>query len=207
MRLRLLAVLFLLALATCALAHAQRNELGVVVGGNFVGDQSLNAPGFTGDSVRISTGLTYEGVYARRFFNARVAASYFELPVAGTPNADVRSSDPNVPTALASLFITPSVKLKLLPGTGFSPWVSVGGGYARFDEGKTLQNGASNFSSTGTNTNAVQFGGGLDLRLIPLIGFRAEVRDYWTGTPNYNGSTSSDRQHNLLVGGGLVLNF
>ena len=207
MKLRLLVLLCLSTLATCSLAQAQKNEAAFVIGGNFVGDQSINAPGFTGTNVRISTGITYEGAYARRFFNAHVAALYLEVPVAGTPNADVRSSDANVPTALASLFITPSVKLKLLPGTGFSPWVSVGGGYARFDEGKTLQNGASNFSSIGTNTNAVQFGGGLDLRLIPFIGFRAEVRDYWTGTPNYNASTSSDRQHNLLVGGGLVLNF
>ena len=206
MKLRILLLLGVLS-ASASMAAAQKNDLGLLIGGNIVGNQSINSPGFQGTSVSVNTAVTYEAAYARRFFNAGIAGLYIEVPVVGTPSADVSSADPNATSKLASLFVTPGIKLKLFPGSGFSPWASVGGGLARFDEGRQLQNGIDNPGPRNTNTSAVQFGGGLDLRVLPFIGVRGEIRDFYTGSPQYNVSTSSDRQHNLLVAGGFVLNF
>jgi hypothetical protein len=65
------------------------------------------------------------------------------------------------------------------------------------------------------NKGALQFGGGVDIKTgIPLLGFRAEVRDFVTDQPDFGivsiqtvGSPSLGRRHNVLAGGGIVLRF
>jgi hypothetical protein len=97
------------------------------------------------------------------------------------------------------------------PGSAISPWGSVGGGYARFDESTTLVNGAPNTVKTGTNKGALQYGGGVDFKtpykiLFPLV-LRAEVRDFYSGQPRLNLVRPGGGQHNVLVSGGIVLRF
>jgi len=76
-----------------------------------------------------------------------------------------------------------------------SPFLSVGGGLAHFSTGTNVGG-----SST---TGASQVGGGVDVNTpIPLIGLRAEVGEFYTGTPNF-----STTQHNVFVGGGIVFKF
>ena len=69
--------------------------------------------------------------------------------------------------------------------------------------------------SGGTNRGAFEFGGGVDLRTpfvtpfllrIPL-GLRLEVRDYYSGKPNYNVPTNGSLQHNVLFAAGMILRF
>ncbi len=55
---------------------------------------------------------------------------------------------------------------------------------------------------------------GLDFKTgLPVLGFRAEARDFVTGDPNFGltnivtGDTSGFRRHNLMVGGGILLRF
>jgi hypothetical protein len=56
---------------------------------------------------------------------------------------------------------------------------------------------------SGNTTGAFQVGGGVDVSTpIPLIGLRAEVREFYTGQPDF-----STTQQNLFVGGGIVLKF
>lgn len=133
--------------------------------------------------------VTYEGTIAHRLLNLHLASLHVELPIAGTPNRDVHGAFAG---EYSSIFFTPSLRLKLsLPF--FSPFVSVGGGLAHFSS-STLGN---------STTGAFQVGGGVDLSTpIPLLGFRAEVREFHTGEPNF-----STNQQNLFVGGGLVLKF
>jgi hypothetical protein len=80
----------------------------------------------------------------------------------------------------------------------------LGGGWARYS-----QNGFN------TNKAAIGYGGGLDFKTgLPLLGFRAEVRDFVTGD-FLNGSIGSAiaqnssglHHHNILAGGGIVLRF
>ncbi len=99
-----------------------------------------------------------------------------------------------------------SVRLlkKFLPASPISPWVSVGGGWARY----------SSDDNVTVNKGAVQYGGGLDFKTgLPLLGFRAEVRDFVTSDPSaliVGPSTTPMKglhHHSVLVGGGIVLRF
>jgi hypothetical protein len=80
----------------------------------------------------------------------------------------------------------------------------VGAGWARYS--------LVDFPGT-VNKGALQYGGGLDFKTgLPLLGFRAEVRDFVTTDPssllgpNFT-PQSGLHHHNLLVGGGVVLRF
>jgi hypothetical protein len=39
------------------------------------------------------------------------------------------------------------------------------------------------------------------------IGFRAEVRDFYSGTPNYDRPLSGSLQNNVVFTGGLLIKF
>jgi hypothetical protein len=111
----------------------------------------------------------------------------------------------------------PGLKVKLRPVAGLGPFFSIGGGFAHFN----TTSGASIVTGPGVpplvvvgsseNTGALQLGVGLDFKSpIPRLGLRAEVRDFRTGRPNFQFPVSlldSDTQHNLFVGGGVVLHF
>jgi hypothetical protein len=76
-----------------------------------------------------------------------------------------------------------------------------------------------NVNVTGTgSTGTLEFGGGLDttpllhLKGIPIvknlpIGARFEVRDFYSGQPNYGVPSSSSLQNNIAFTGGLLLRF
>lgn len=203
----------LLTIIACAVftltAYTQdsKNEIGLLLGGTVtpaLGTAAQNS------RVEIGSGFTFQATYARRLVDARAAGLYFEIPLLATPLQDVTSSNGLSPANYASLFITPGVRLKLAPEAAFSPWFSVGGGYARFDESALRLDGSPN-TSRGTNRGAIQFGGGVDLRtpvriLFP-VGLRVEVRDLYSDKPNYNGVVDSGFQHNLVFSGGLVVHF
>jgi len=87
--------------------------------------------------------------------------------------------------------------------------VSFGGGYARF-----LETASANTPSfkPGTNTGTFAFGGGVDTRpvlhvLRIRIGFRVEIRDFYSGQPNYNQKTTGSLQNNVAFTGGLLIRF
>src|SRR5258708_39124147 len=80
----------------------------------------------------------------------------------------------NVIGQYAFIFLTPHVRVKFHPDGVFSPWLSFGGGYARFLE--KAPTAAPSFKP-GTNTGTFVFGGGVVSRtLVPVIkitmGFR-----------------------------------
>jgi len=189
--------LFTLIAVLCVstFAVAQKADVAFSIGGSFVSDAKI--VGVT--TIKTDNHLFYEGTLGTRLLNAEVASLHLELPIAGIPSQTI--SVAGVPTAvnqLSTLFITPALKIKILPIAPISPWASVGGGWARYS--------ASNVTN---NKGAVQYGGGIDFKTgLPLLGFRAEVRDFVTGDPNFGVTTSSGlHHHNILAGGGLVLNF
>ena len=77
-----------------------------------------------------------------------------------------------------------------------------GGGWAHY---------SLNTAGTTENKGALQFGGGLDFKTgLPVLGFRAEVRDFLTGVPTFNSGFLTEtglHHHNILAGGGIVLRF
>ena len=179
------------------LSNAQSNDIGFLVGGVFSPDSSPKGSacaavvGVTcSGTLQTPTSVTYEGVIAHRLVNLHLASLDLELPIVGTPNRDVRGFFRG---SYSSVFFTPGLRLKVsLPG--FSPFVSAGAGVAHFS--------TSNLNA-GNTTGALQVGGGVDLGTpIPLIGLRAEVREFYTGESKF-----STNKQNLFVGGGIVLKF
>jgi hypothetical protein len=142
----------------------------------------------------------YEGTGAVRLANLRLVSLHLEVPVAGIPSAQVvfPSTPPLSPLKLSSLFVTPSLRVKLVPGSSVSPFFSVGGGWAHY----SISSGLTD------NRGALQFGGGVDFKTgIPLLGIRAEVRDFLTDSPNFGTLSVRTGTHNVLAGGGIVLRF
>ena|ERR1700761_907021 len=204
-------VLFVVLCAS-TLALAQKADVAFVAGGSFVSNTNvtvLSAPNVA-DTLKTNNHLFLEGALGVRLVNARLISLHLDVPFAGIPSQKITlASDPStVVDHLSTLFITPGLKLKVLPGAPISPWVAAGGGWARF----------STDSGFRTNDGVVEYGGGLDFKSgLPILGFRAEIRDFVTGDPNFGISSiassgnlngnSSFHHHNLMAGGGIVLRF
>jgi hypothetical protein len=92
-----------------------------------------------------------------------------------------------------------------------SPWLSGGFGYGLYEGSSVLQNGAAN-AEIHRSVATAQFGGGIDVRtrlkLLFPIGFRGEVRDFYTlNTPSFGVPVQRTQQHNVVVSGGLVVHY
>ena len=209
---RRFSTLLLVVAAFSTLSSAQKTDLSFVVGGAFVSEDHV-APRVTctipcplAFNFRTDTHVFYEGTGAVRLANFKLASLHLEVPVAGIPSAQV--DFPETPSLnalkLSSVFVTPSLRVKFAPGFPVSPFASIGGGWAHY-----------NLAGSSMNKGALQFGGGVDIKTgIPLLGFRAEVRDFVTGQPDFGivsiqtaGSPSLGRRHNVLAGGGIVFRF
>lgn len=203
---RMLVILLLVFCLLPACAWAQTNELSVTAGGIRSSSPSVSvcitailgcsapASGFG-----IDTGGAFEAAFARRLAVFKPVSLYLELPLIAGPSRAATSFRGVSPGNISSLFFTPSVKLRLLPGASVSPFVSGGGGLAHF-----------NVNSTGSNSGAAQLGGGVDFKTpVPRLGIRAELRDLISGQPNFGpGTTSGEvRRQNLFVGGGVLFKF
>jgi len=202
---RLTVVLGILAAVQFAAgsAQAQQFELGLSIGALKSGDHDLPAAG----TIKADTGFAYQVNFAARLYSVHLAALYVEVPFAGTPKTGVTSSNPFSPSDYSSFFITPGLKLKILPGAPVSPYGFVGAGYARFHSSASLINGQPNTDSQGASRGAVDFGAGADWKVVPFFSVRGEVRDFYSGTPRFNINVIGDKQHNVLVSGGVVFRF
>ncbi len=183
--------------------HAQKNEISIGVGaavspdanGQVTCGEAINCqlpPNGIGP-LSLGPGTAIEASYSRRFLDLKAAGIYVELPFV----RDSGRAGPNL-TEISTLFFTPSLQFKFLPGQSISPFLSVGGGLAHIGT-KFLGN-----SAPSDTTAAAQFGGGLDFRLpVPHVAFRAQVSDFVTGS---FGQFTSKVQH-IYAGGGVVFRF
>lgn len=201
----LTTVFFLFALASNAFAQDLKNDVGLLLGALSTGSRDIQLP--TLSKADPGTGLTYQVNYARRIVDAKVASLHVEVLFAATPLVEVKSTNTLIPRDYASLFLTPGLKVKFVPGWRFSPYVAAGGGYARFRESDFRTNNQPNTGKIGTNTGVFNYGGGVDVRVFRYLSLRGEVRDFVTGNPSFNAPFLTNRQHNVLTSGGIVLHF
>jgi hypothetical protein len=196
-----------------------KNEVGLVIGG-IVGPGQTLSPGtsFTRPGgtvlpdrdITFNPSLTLGAEYDRTFALKQKFAIGGGVDFLASP-FDVKLSpqSQNSIDQYAVIFLTPHVRVKFHPNGVFSPWLSFGGGYARFLEKAPAT--APSFKP-GTNTGTFVFGGGVDTRTvihvlkIP-IGFRIEVRNFYSGLPNYNQKVTGNLQNNLAFTGGLLIKF
>ena len=204
MRLKLVFVLGVMLFGSQS-ALAQKHEVAFTSGGLKIGERDfdLPQPGF----LRFGTGFTYELNYSRRIFDARIAALYFEVPFAGTPRTKVKTTNALSPNTYSSIFFTPGIKLKLLPGGKYSPFAVMGGGLAHFRESDTTIDNQPNPDRRSTTDAVFAFGFGLDVKVRSILSIRGEVRDFYSELPPLNVRALRDRQHNALISAGIVLRF
>ena len=199
--------LLLMTFAFAPAVFAQENEIALLIGRMKPSDRSLSLNPAPAINATFDGALTYQFNYANRVVNGEVASLHFELAVTGVPRTGVRSDNFLLPRTYSTLIFTPGLKLKAFPGGGFSPYVVAGAGLGRFSLSDTTIAG-SPITGDRSNTSFVfNYGGGVDLNILGPLSIRGEVRDFMTGTPSFGTPFLNDRQHNLFVGGGIVLRF
>jgi hypothetical protein len=188
---RLRAILLLSALCLfSSVLLAQSNELAVTIGGY--------AP--TSVQTDVHVAAVVEGSFAHRIFHAPLAGVYVEVPVARSFDVGLSALQGNY----TATFVTPGLKLKLAPEFPVSPFFVAGIGVAHFSANGTLTGSSVNESDTSA---AVDFGGGADVKLLPFVSLRGEIRYFNTGGLGFTLPFISGRQSNIMGTGGIVLRF
>src|SRR5215475_14460716 len=104
---------------------AQRSELGFVVGAKVTPSVGNS---FSLNHLDIGTTPFFEGNYAARVVQVPAAAVHLEFPIVGSTSADLTTANLTAVKSYSSLFFTPSLRLKFIPKSPISPWISAGGG-------------------------------------------------------------------------------
>src|SRR5439155_6245799 len=112
-----------------------------------------------------------------------------------------------LPLEYASLYLTPGVRVTALPRRRVSIFGALGAGYARYSESKLRADRSPNPQQRDTNAAALEFGGGVDVRGFGWVGFRADVRDVYTGARAFSLETPHNHVHNVVGSGGFVRRF
>jgi opacity protein-like surface antigen len=199
--------LLLLIFTFAPAVFAQEHELAFVVGRLKPSDRSLSLNPVQTVETGFDGAVTYQINYAKRMLRGELASLHFEIPVVVAPRIGVDSDNIFLPRTYSTVLFTPGMKLKVFPGSGFTPYVVGGIGLGRFSDSNTNINGTPNTGDR-TRTNFVfNFGGGVDLNVLGPLSVRGEVRDFMTGNPSFSEPFLNDRQHNLYVGVGIVLKF
>jgi hypothetical protein len=201
---RSFGLIFLLLLVVPFPILAQKNEITLSLGGTPSQSPGFRSP--TAGTAQTSADISLGANYGHRFLDAGAAALYGEIEFVALPNRSLAATTATVPQNYASLYVTPGVRLKILPSSRLSPWVAAGGGYALYEQSARLSNGQSTTNKF-LSRGVFDFGGGLDYRLYRFIGLRGEVRDFLSGNPNLNVALSSSTQHNVVASGGISVRF
>jgi hypothetical protein len=205
----LLAPSIFLVSSVCAQDWNQVNQISLTAGRSFVSTQTIQdpIPNDPNPNIHFGNEATVAANYGRLFKTHKGMGIYAELPVAVYFRMDLNTYENRIPADIGALFVTPSVRVNFFSDDSVTPWVSLGGGYARFREAPRLLFGGANPGPTGTNTGALQFGAGLDVWVWQKWGARFEARDFYSGVPDLNVDTGRSLQHNYYVGAGVVRRF
>jgi len=200
-----MAALVTVAILTAS-AFAQRNELTGIIGRTFISDQGVKGSNLFNNDVHHGKGLTFEVNYGRHIWGEGFTRLTFEVPAVFNLDEDLNYAANSVPASYQSYFVTPSLRANIFAMTSVSPWISAGGGFGHFNPANHLEFGGPSGAKS-TTSGVMQIGVGLDIRLKQRFSFRGEARDFWSGMPDILVDTGKTRQHNYLVGGGVVWRF
>lgn len=179
-----------------SVGFAQTNELAFSLGG---------IPALSRSGLELGPGVALGINYGRRLVGGRKAALYGELEFAANPQRVVTGNS-GATHDVATLYVTPGLRLKLLPNSIVSPFVAVGGGWARYEQSFTRVDGGPNAAPRELDRGAFDAAGGLDVRVWRFLGVRGEIRDFYTGSPAYNAPIAGG-QNNLVATASLVLRW
>jgi hypothetical protein len=188
-------------LFVCTPAFAQKHEVGLTLGELFPQDR-----GTASNGVQLSRGIALQANYGHHFIGRRTAL-YDEVHFLANPQRVVSSGNPAATRDVATLSVTPGLRLKFATDAAVSPYVAIGGGFAWYEQSFFRIDGGPNPAPRELHHGALDFGAGADVRFWRWIGLRGEVRDFYTGSPAYNIPTIAGGQHNIVAGGGFVLKW
>ena len=112
-----------------------------------------------------------------------------------------------VPKDYTSIFVTPSLRANFFPDSGFSPWLSAGGGFGYIRSSSDLELWRPQPRRQRGYQRSLPVRAGMDLRVFRSLSVRGEVRDFYAGVPQINVDIGKGHQHNFFVGGGVVWHF
>ena len=196
---RAIVVLLLLGAGSTPAIAQTRYDVGLLLGSTKASDE--------GSALQFDRATTYQATFAWRVWQNDAVAVAIEVPFLASPKFEVTTPGRSLPKEYASLYLTPGVRVVAFPDHVVSVFGAVGAGYARYSESKLRVDGSPNPGQRDTNTDAIQFGGGVDIGAFRRLGFRAEVRDLYTGARIFSLATPGARVHNVVGSGGLVLRF
>jgi hypothetical protein len=200
------SIYLLFLLSTTAFTQETQNEVGFQLGADHIPESTTAA----GSSLRFGNSITFSAAYARHLAGNGTSLSA-EIPFAASPSHSVTTANLGAISSLASLYVTPSLRVKFLTGERVSPWFSAGFGYGLYQGSAFLNNGTKN-SNVFRNTATAQFGGGVDFqtpfRILFPISLRAEIRDFHAlNTPDFGVPAGHSTQDNIITSGGFVIHF
>lgn len=190
-----------IGLLLAAALSAQQHELAFTLGRAASPARTLAA-----GKLELQAGNSLQAVYGMRLARPASTSLYFDVGILSIPLRDIATAIPQATRDFATLYVTPALRFKFLPSSRVSPWVTGGGGYALYEQSVARTDGQPNSAPRLIHRGQMMLGGGVDLRVFRWLGVRGEVRDFYTGSPAFNISQSGG-QHNIVVGGGLVLRF
>lgn len=206
-----IAVLFVVTLlAVSAVSQDEKNEIGGLLGRTFISDQGIKGATYFDPTIHFGKGLSFGGEYGHKFLVTPIYSISGEGVVVYNYDEDLNAGQYGhavVPTDIKSFFATPAVRANLFPTTAVSPWVSLGAGFGHFSQSKALDYSGVN---TGKSTTGfvLEGGLGLDVRAWKQLSIRGEVRDFWSGEPDFPlAPTGKTRMHNFFVGLGAFWRF
>lgn len=201
------ATLVVFVLALLASGFAQVNEISATVGRTFVSSQTIKGAAFFNPNVHFGAEETIGLNYSRLLKNFHGVGLRAELPFAYVIDMDLNAGTNVVPENYRAFYLTPALRANFFQSSAVSPWLSFGGGYARYKSAGHTVFGGPNPGNTISNSGVLQFGAGLDVWPWQRWGFRLEARDYNSGMPKLNVNVGRTRQNNYYVGGGVIRRF
>lgn len=198
-RIAALAIASVLGIGTVGASAQTRFDVGLLLGSTRATNERA--------ILQFDRGTTYEATFAWRVWQAEAAQLSVEVPFIASPAFGVIPPSGSLPLNYASLYLTPGVRVVVLPNARVSAFGAIGGGYARYSESSVKGDSSPNPDQQDTNAGALQFGGGVDVRGFGWLGFRGEVRDVYTGARNFSIATPRRMVHNVVASGGLVVRF
>lgn len=181
---------------------APRNEVGLTLGGFFTSDRTAQQT-----PLDLGNGTAWQANYGFRLLGGDRAALFGEIHLLANPQRLVGSTEQTLTRDVATLFVTPGIRVKLFQQSALSPYLAIGGGYALFEQSLNRLDGQPNPAPRTINRGVFAFGGGVDVKLWRFLSLRGELRDFYSGSPAYNAPSLSGGQHNVVAGGGFVLRF
>lgn len=205
---RNLVLILVFATSVVAQSKPENNQLGLLLGWEVIPSHTTATPSLA--RVNFGASETLQINFAHRLRGERTQL-WLEFPSIAGPSHSVESAVTATPVSLATFYTAPSFRVNFAAERTFSPWLSFGGGYALFEGSEKLRDGSKNVRRF-TNTAALQFGGGIDVRtrvkILKPIGLRAEVRDFYSfDTLDFATPIRQDRQNNVTVNGGFIIRF